>query len=187
MMVSSLRSVPLWTHGTASTHTHKHPRAHAYVRIPTYRWNPHRAPLLHLPVKDGDSRPTKLSADPLNRPANGAGSNPAGLQDEVNSPMREAEAGTEDLLSSKFPSRGERVRILGRTSLPSTCQLHLNQVHYLMVNYTPRTLGRRGRRGETRDSKTESTLSVFLNNPGGSGSPALSVKLDLWTRIEMGG
>lgn len=79
------------------------------------------------------------------------------------------------------------MRILGRTSLPPTCGLALGQVNYLMVDYTPKTLGRRGRRGEVGEPRAGSKLSVFVNDPGRSGSAALSVQLDLWTVIEMGG
>lgn len=121
------------------------------------RWNPHRGPLLNPP------------------PVHGYGHH----------------SGGDDRLWESLPKEG-RVRILGRTNLSPTCGLALGQVNYLMVDYTPnylrtKTLGRRGRRGEAGEPRAGSKLSVFINDPGRSGSAALSVQLDLWTVIEMGG
>lgn len=85
------------------------------------------------------------------------------------------------------------VRLLGRATLPSSCGLSLGQVNYLMVDYS---LG--GRPRPRRDEREEAgsrerglgvgaELMVFVNDPGRSGSPVLSVKLDMWKLIELGG
>lgn len=91
-------------------------------------------------------------------------------------------------------SRGEGVRTLGQVSLPRSSGLSLGQVNYLMVDYslgelpTERRSGGGGERVGTReDFRSGARLSVFVNDPGRSGSAPLSVKLDLWTHIEMGG
>lgn len=87
------------------------------------------------------------------------------------------------------PARENVVRILGRTALPPTCGLSVGQVNYLIVEVVPRTLVRaRGRDGGSGQRRTsESRLLVFVNDPGRSGSPVLSLGLDLWTLVEMGG
>lgn len=91
--------------------------------------------------------------------------------------------------------RGSGLRTLGRVALPRSCGLHLGQVNYLMVDYAI------GEARPTRKPRRESDeaapsgeeprpsarLSVFVNDPGRSGSASLSVAVDLWALIEMGG
>lgn len=90
------------------------------------------------------------------------------------------------------------MRELGRASLPRSCGLALDQVNYLMVDYLvgqPRP-GRDSRgEGGAADARevsrlgagTGAELVVFVNDPGRSGSPVLSLKLDMWRLIELGG
>lgn len=95
----------------------------------------------------------------------------------------------------------DHVRMLAHASLPRSCSLSLDQVNYLMVDYLVGQ-ARPGRdRGEgsgadTREGAqlgtrtgtgTRAELAVFVNDPGRSGSPVLSLKLDLWRLIELGG
>lgn len=127
------------------------------------RWNPHLSPLLPPPETSASFEAGGVSLD---HPSEGQGSG---------------------------------LRTLGRATLPRSCGLHLGQVNYLMVDYA---LGQvrptrkpRGENEQTAASRNESRpsarpsarLRVFINDPGRSGSAALSVALDLWALIEMGG
>lgn len=98
-------------------------------------------------------------------------------------------------LDNPSEGRGLGLRTLGRASLPRSCGLHLGQVNYLMVDYA---LGearptRKPRKASDeaapsrKESRPSARLKVFVNDPGRSGSASLSVALDLWALIEMGG
>ena len=68
-------------------------------------------------------------------------------------------------------------------------------MNYLMVDYAVgEARPTRKTRGESdgvapsrKESRPSARLSVFVNDPGRSGSASLSVALDLWALIEMGG
>lgn len=107
--------------------------------------------------------------------------------------------------------------MLGQARLPRSCGLSLDQVNYLMVDYVvgvgvgqPRPgTGNRdvyrdkggggGGGGAVADARegsrlgtgtgtgTGAELMVFVNDPGRSGSAVLSLKVDMWKLIELGG
>eukprot|EP00752_Nemacystus_decipiens_P015142 g13489.t1 len=132
------------------------------------RWNPHRLPSLRRPDvgASGSGTTAQSGADPRR----------SRQQEQV-------EAGH------------DHVRMLGQASLPRSCGLSLDQVNYLMVDYVvgqPRP-GRDGGEDGRADTKegarlgTGAELMVFVNDPGRSGSAVLSLKLDMWRLIELGG
>lgn len=98
-------------------------------------------------------------------------------------------------LDNPSEGRGLGLRTLGRAALPRSCGLHLGQVNYLMVDYALAEARptRKPRRASDeaapsrKESRPSARLKVFVNDPGRSGSPSLSVALDLWALIEMGG
>lgn len=134
-----------------------------------FRWNPHRSPSLprpHVGVLSADtSTITRQAGESVPVP--------------------------------------DQARVLGQASLPQSCGLSLGEVNYLMVDYLvgqPRSGRDRGEgAGAAADSRegsrpgtgvetgTGAELMVFVNDPGRSGSPVLSVKLDMWKLIELGG
>ncbi|CAN0154421.1 unnamed protein product [Scytosiphon promiscuus] len=118
--------------------------------------------------------------------------------DEPGTAVREAYG--EDGETDAGQSRSHNVpRLLGRATLSSLCDLSLGQVNYLMVDYTvgqPLQQASSGlpsdKEGGSRTSMrggsgSGAELMVFINDPSRSGSPILSVKLDMWKLIELGG
>lgn len=83
------------------------------------------------------------------------------------------------------------MRTLGQVTLPRSCGLSLGQVNYLIVDYTPGDFQQSRRSGGSEETATReastATLRVYVNDPGRSGSALLSVGVDLWALIEMGG
>lgn len=109
-------------------------------------------------------------------------------------------AGRETDQTDPGQSRGHPVpRLLGRATLPRSCGLSLGQVNYLMVDYNagqPQPRSSPGPRSDEeggswtsrrRGSGSGAELMVFINDPSRSGSPVLSVELDMWKLIELGG
>ncbi|CAB1118482.1 unnamed protein product [Ectocarpus sp. CCAP 1310/34] len=134
------------------------------------RWNPHRSPSLPRPDVDIGT----FLAGTTNR--------------------RDASVGEVDGDNlGRGQSKGKAVHLLGRATLPNSCGLSLGQVNYLMVDYSlgERPRPRRDERDEAgsreRGLGVGAELMVFVNDPGRSGSPVLSVKLDMWKLIELGG
>eukprot|EP00903_Cladosiphon_okamuranus_P017746 g16336.t1 len=152
------------------------------------RWNPHRSPSLRRPG---------VSMGVLSNLSSDTNTNRTSASDDADqsNPDPRRTGGHVEAVRG----HDQHVRVLGRASLLRSCSLSLDQVNYLMVDYL---VGqpRRGRdRGEgsgtdKRESgqlgtgtATMAELMVFVNDPGRSGSPVLSLKLDLWTLIELGG
>lgn len=105
----------------------------------------------------------------------------------------------------------ERVTILGQAELATSCKIVFGQENYLTVDYIPdpddlrlkskrsgATAGaeasRGGREGSTPQSQSRSRLlrassrlRVFVNDPGRTGRPALSMELDLCQHVKMEG
>ncbi|CAM9832246.1 unnamed protein product [Ectocarpus sp. 12 AP-2014] len=134
------------------------------------RWNPHRSPSLPRPDVD-------------------IGTFLAGTTNRRDASVGEVDGDNLD----RGQSRGQAVRLLGRATLPSSCGLSLGQVNYLMVDYSlggpprPRRDEREEAGSRERGLGVGAELMVFVNDPGRSGSPVLSVKLDMWKLIELGG
>lgn len=157
------------------------------------RWNPHRSPSLPRPdvgVLSTTDAGTGTCATTSR--AGGASALSGDVRQSGPGPRRSTERGRE---------RAAEVRVLAQASLPRSCGLSLDQVNYLMVDYLvgqPPLSGREDRdRGEggagAADARegsrlgTGAELMVFVNDPGRSGSPVLSLKLDMWRLIELGG
>lgn len=60
-------------------------------------------------------------------------------------------------------------------------------MNYLAVLYTPKGLPRQRRYQDDGQRAAGSMMRVFVNDPGCSGPAALSIDLDLWMYIDMGG
>lgn len=134
------------------------------VFLSVRRWNPHRGPILTPPEMIGQASPSRDGSVQRGEP----------------------------------PPSQENVRVLGQALLPPSCDLSLGQVNYLMLDYTPpeaRRGGGSGGKGHDEGDKlggnggsgARAKLRVFVNDPGRSGLPLLSVDVDLWKLIEMGG
>lgn len=144
------------------------------------RWNPHRSPSLPRPNVGVLSADTRTSTKRTSAPdeTREGGSDPKRSREQ-------AEAGHE----------AQQVLVLGQASLPRSSGLSLDQVNYLMVDYLvgPPRPGSDKREGGGADARegsrlgTGAELMVFVNDPGRSGSPVLSLKLDMWRLIELGG
>ena len=122
------------------------------------------------------------------------GANEAGLSGPDPRRRREQEQEQVDG-QAEHDHHHDHVRILGQANLPRSCGLSLDQVNYLLVDYLvgqPRPGGDRGEDGRAQAREgaqlgTGAELMVFVNDPGRSGSPVLSLKLDMWRLIELGG
>lgn len=129
-----------------------------------FRWNPHRPPPFPRP---------ELGVNPIDSTA-----------ERLEGPLEEGgETGPTD-------RRDHAVRSLGQATLPRSCGLSLDQVNYLMVDYCvgrPRAERSEGAAGSREGSRSGAELMVFVNDPGRSGSPVLSVELDIWKLVELGG
>ncbi|CAM9312401.1 unnamed protein product, partial [Hapterophycus canaliculatus] len=136
----------------------------------------------------------------LPRPEVGVRADTVGITERLDTDFRKASGESSGIDPGQ--SRGHTVpRLLGHATLPRSCGLSLGQVNYLMVDYTPgqsqpqiapgprsRSNDENGPRSSRRGGSTSGAeLVVFINDPSRSGSPVLSVKIDMWNLIELGG
>eukprot|EP00904_Undaria_pinnatifida_P009331 jgi/Undpi1/5528/HiC_scaffold_2.g00805.m2 len=97
-------------------------------------------------------------------------------------------------LDDPSAGRGSQLRTLGHATLPRSCGLSLGHVNYLAVDYalgevrpTRKPRGDEEEAASGKEARPSARLRVFVNDPGRLGSAVLSVAVDLWALIEMGG
>ena len=152
--------VLLLLHNVVVTFTHRRnmPTASTCPPLPCQRWNPHLPPSFP-PSATGASSDFRVIS--LDDPSAG---------------------------------RGSQLRTLGHATLPRSCGLSLGHVNYLAVDYalgevrpTRKPRGDEEEAASGKEARPSARLRVFVNDPGRLGSAVLSVAVDLWALIEMGG